>query len=155
VGQQPEQVSGVLLDRRNECQLLDPLIADVWSGESRALVVRAEAGVGPEVPDLAGLAELPIAGLPDDDARLLVPKQDLRQAADHVTTATAPPTAPPPNDGLRTDAESDHGTPAWRLGVCRPAWARGSALGRPPRERSLHLTVPTRPYGNDSAARRR
>ena len=40
------QVSGVLLDRRTECQLLDQLIADVRAGESGALVVRGEAGIG-------------------------------------------------------------------------------------------------------------
>jgi AAA ATPase domain len=36
----------MLLDRRTECQLLDQLIADVRAGESGALVVRGEAGVG-------------------------------------------------------------------------------------------------------------
>ena len=40
------QVSGMLLDRSSECQFLDQLIADVRAGESRALVVRGEAGVG-------------------------------------------------------------------------------------------------------------
>jgi DNA-binding CsgD family transcriptional regulator len=41
-----ERVSGVLLDRRKERQLLDQLIADVRAGDSRALVVRGDAGVG-------------------------------------------------------------------------------------------------------------
>jgi hypothetical protein len=36
----------MLLDRGSERQLLDRLIADVRAGESRALVVRGEAGVG-------------------------------------------------------------------------------------------------------------
>src|SRR3954471_8176590 len=36
----------MLLDRTSECQLLDQLIADLRAGESRALVVRGEAGVG-------------------------------------------------------------------------------------------------------------
>ena len=36
----------MLLDRSAECQLLDQLIADVRAGESGALVVRGEAGVG-------------------------------------------------------------------------------------------------------------
>jgi len=36
----------MLLDRSSECQFLDQLIADVRAGESRALVVRGEAGVG-------------------------------------------------------------------------------------------------------------
>src|SRR5262245_37494930 len=36
----------MLLDRRTERQLLDQLIAGVRAGESGALVVRAEAGVG-------------------------------------------------------------------------------------------------------------
>jgi ABC-type hemin transport system ATPase subunit len=41
-----EVVSGMLLDRSAERQLLDQLIADVRAGESGALVVRGEAGVG-------------------------------------------------------------------------------------------------------------
>jgi DNA-binding CsgD family transcriptional regulator len=36
----------MLLDRRDECQLLDQLVADVRAGESRALVVRGDAGIG-------------------------------------------------------------------------------------------------------------
>jgi MoxR-like ATPase len=36
----------VLLDRRGETELLDGLIAAVRRGESRALVVRGEPGVG-------------------------------------------------------------------------------------------------------------
>jgi DNA-binding CsgD family transcriptional regulator/tetratricopeptide (TPR) repeat protein len=37
---------GLLLDRRRECELLDRLIEQVRAGQSRALVVRGEAGVG-------------------------------------------------------------------------------------------------------------
>ena len=36
----------MLLDRRDECQVLDQLVADVRAGESRALVMRGDAGVG-------------------------------------------------------------------------------------------------------------
>ena len=36
----------MLLDRRNECKLLDQLMADVRAGESRALVVHGDAGIG-------------------------------------------------------------------------------------------------------------
>ena len=36
----------MLLDRRDECKLLDQLMADVRAGESRALVVRGDAGIG-------------------------------------------------------------------------------------------------------------
>lgn len=36
----------MLLNRRRECLLLDQLVADVRAGESRALVVRGEAGIG-------------------------------------------------------------------------------------------------------------
>jgi predicted ATPase len=36
----------VLRDRRNECEAFDRLLADVRAGESRALVVRGEPGVG-------------------------------------------------------------------------------------------------------------
>ncbi len=36
----------MLLDRRNECQILDRLVADIRAGESRALVIRGDAGIG-------------------------------------------------------------------------------------------------------------
>jgi DNA-binding CsgD family transcriptional regulator len=35
-----------MLDRRDECRTLDQLLADVRAGESRALVIRGDAGVG-------------------------------------------------------------------------------------------------------------
>jgi predicted ATPase len=35
-----------LLGRRDECRALDRLVADVREGQSRALVLRGEAGVG-------------------------------------------------------------------------------------------------------------
>src|SRR4051795_13610890 len=40
------RVTTVLLGRRDEQDLLDQLLQDVRAGESRALVVRGEAGVG-------------------------------------------------------------------------------------------------------------
>jgi DNA-binding CsgD family transcriptional regulator len=46
VDKESGQVTGLLLDRSSERQLLDNLIADVRAGESGALVVRGEAGVG-------------------------------------------------------------------------------------------------------------
>ena len=36
----------MLLDRRDECRALDQMLADVQSGESRALVMRGDAGIG-------------------------------------------------------------------------------------------------------------
>jgi predicted ATPase len=38
-----------LLGRRDECAALDRLVADVREGQSRALVLRGEAGVGKSV----------------------------------------------------------------------------------------------------------
>ena len=38
--------AGSLVDRRDECETLDRLIADVQAGASRAIVLRGEAGVG-------------------------------------------------------------------------------------------------------------
>jgi len=82
-----------LVGRRGECDVLDRLVDAVRAGESRALVVLGEPGVGKtalldyvagrasgfrvarvRVPggDLAGLPELVVAGLPEADARALL-----------------------------------------------------------------------------------
>ena len=46
---QPRERPPALTDRVSECRALDRLVGGVWAGESRALVVRGDPGVGKSV----------------------------------------------------------------------------------------------------------
>jgi DNA-binding CsgD family transcriptional regulator len=108
------QGSNVLLDRRSERQTLDQLLANVRAGESRALVVCGEAGVGKTellgyvIDQAAGFRitratgvqsemELPYAGLhqlwsrmPDRVERLPAPQRDALLTAFGLKGGSAP-----------------------------------------------------------------